>query len=95
METQRTSQSIRQIPIPGAILCAECRRLLNGFSTAVREVMRFHEEHLMAVTGNDPEPHRFELLIHAANEAKQNAKYAYLQHRELHGWSRKQDDETN
>jgi hypothetical protein len=83
------------IPPPGATLCAGCRRLLDAFSTAVHEVMRLNEKHLLAVLANDPEPHRFELLIHAANEVKQNAKYAYLQHREVHGWSEGQNNEID
>jgi hypothetical protein len=33
----------------------------------------------------DPAANRFDLLIHDANERKQDAKYAYLSHLQLHG----------
>lgn len=62
--------------------CAECERLKNAFVEAVREVMVLNQLHLTAVVNNDPDPHRFDILIHEANEQKQNAKYAYILHLE-------------
>jgi len=53
----------------------------------VHELVALHEQHLAAVISGEPDPHRFDLLVHAANEKKQNAKYAYLHHREIHGSS--------
>jgi hypothetical protein len=83
----------RPFKLDPAILCSECRVLLNAFAEAVNEVMALHNRHLMAVIEDDPNPHRFDLMIHAANERKQNAKYDYIHHREMHDCS--QNDETN
>ncbi|HEY1239657.1 MAG TPA: response regulator [Bryobacteraceae bacterium] len=65
--------------------CEESHRLLNEFATAVEELMRIHEQQLLAIVQTDPESNRFDLLIHMANEKKQQAKYAYLRHVESHG----------
>ena len=59
---------------------------------AVHEVVKLHERHLLAVVGDEPDPHRFDLLIHEASEKKQNAKYAYVHHRETHGCSCTKDE---
>jgi len=64
------------------LMCEECRRLLEDFGDAVRDVLTLNEAHFLAVIDGDVDPHRFEILIHVANERKQNAKYAYLQHLE-------------
>jgi hypothetical protein len=77
-----------------AILCDECRALCNTFVEAVHEVILLNEKHLLAVVDDDPDPHRFDILIHIATERKQNAKYAYIRHRELHGCSLENHDET-
>jgi hypothetical protein len=74
--------------------CGECRNLRELFVQAVGEILTLNEFHLLAVLNEEPDPHRFDLLIHAANEKKQNAKYAYLTHRETHGCSQMKD-ETN
>jgi len=68
----------------GLILCQECRQLLDRFTEAVHDVIRLNEQHLHAVAENQPDAHRFDLLIHAANENKQEAKYAYMKHLENH-----------
>jgi hypothetical protein len=81
------------VSTPG-IDCDECSALRDAFVATVHDVVLLHERHLRAVIEDEPDPHRFELLIHAANEKKQNAKYVYLHHRETHGCSFKQD-ETN
>ena len=64
--------------------CGECVRLLEEFGDAVRDVLTLNETHFLAVIDGDPDPHRFDILIHIANERKQGAKYAYLQHQESH-----------
>jgi hypothetical protein len=69
--------------------CDECGQLKNAFVEAVREVMVLNQLHLTAVVNNDPDPHRFDILIHEANEQKQNAKYAYILHLEGHNYSEK------
>ncbi len=65
--------------------CDEHRRLLGEFGTAVRDLLRLHEQQFLAITQGDPECNRFDLLIHMANEKKQLAKYAYISHLESHG----------
>jgi hypothetical protein len=65
--------------------CKEYRRLLDEFGEAVQEVLLLHEQQFLAVIQGDSECNRFDLLIHMANERKQQAKYAYLRHVESHG----------
>jgi hypothetical protein len=72
-------------------LCAEQRRLLDLFGEAVQALLLLHEQQFLAIVGGDIESHRFDLLIHMANEKKQQAKYAYLQHLETHGCSANND----
>ena len=67
--------------------CQECRILKQAFVEAVREVMVLNQLHLTAVMDDEVNPHRFDILIHEANEQKQNAKYAYILHLETHGGS--------
>ena len=67
--------------------CQEHRRLLDQFGAAVQEVLLLHEHQFMAIVQGDVECNRFDLLIHMANERKQQAKYAYLRHLESHGCS--------
>ena len=65
--------------------CAENVRLLDGFGRAVQELVRLHEQQFQAIVAGDATANRFDLLIHEANENKQNAKYAYMAHVENHG----------
>lgn len=65
--------------------CEEHNRLLNGFGVAVRELLQLHEHQFLTIVQGDTDCHRFDLLIHMANERKQLAKYAYLRHVESHG----------
>jgi hypothetical protein len=73
----------------GVALCTEQRRLLDMFGEAVQELLLLHEQQFLAIVAGDLESHRFDLLIHMANERKQEAKYAYLQHVETHTCSAK------
>ena len=70
-----------------AAICKEQRRLLDAFGEAVQELLLLHEQQFLAIIGGDLDSHRFDLLIHMANEKKQQVKYAYLQHVETHGCS--------
>jgi chemotaxis family two-component system response regulator Rcp1 len=65
--------------------CDEHKRLLDEFGMAVRGLIELHEQQFQAIVDGDSECHRFDLLIHLANEKKQQAKYAYLRHVEEHG----------
>jgi hypothetical protein len=69
------------------IYCAAARRLLEEFGEAVSVVLKFHQEQFNAIMEGDEDAGRFDVLIHEANEARQNAKYAYLSHVHLHGCS--------
>jgi hypothetical protein len=73
------------------IYCEEGRELLEAFGANVHELILLHEQQFLAVTNGDPECDRFDLLIHMANEAKQRAKYCYLEHLETHGCSKSDD----
>jgi hypothetical protein len=69
------------------VYCDEIRHLLELFGEAAQELLHLHKEQLLAIIEGDPDSHRFERLIHLANEKKQEAKYAYLRHMEMHGCS--------
>ena len=67
--------------------CEEHHRLLDKFGAAVRELLDLHEQQWLAIVDGDDDCYRFDVLIHMANEKKQQAKYAYLRHVETHGCS--------
>ena len=69
------------------LYCAEAKRLLDVFGEAVQELVHLHEAQFHAIVEGDSSANRFDLLIHDTNEKKQNAKYAYMHHLELHGCS--------
>jgi CheY-like chemotaxis protein len=71
----------------GSLPCAEHQRLMQDFAAAVKELLTLHEQQFQAIVQGDPDCNRFDLLIHMANEKKQEAKYAYLRHVESHGCS--------
>lgn len=68
-----------------AAVCKEQRRLLDDFGEAVQALLLLHEQQFLAIVAGDLESNRFDLLIHMAIEKKQQAKYAYLEHVEMHG----------
>jgi len=67
--------------------CEEHARCLEKFGIAVRELLELHEQQWLAIIDGDSDSHRFDVLIHMANEKKQAAKYDYLRHVEAHGCS--------
>ena len=69
------------------LYCEEAKRLLDAFGEAIQELVTLHEAQFHAIVEGDSAANRFDLLIHDANEKKQNAKYAYMHHLELHGCS--------
>jgi hypothetical protein len=69
----------------GHSYCEENRRLMEEFAGAVKELFRLHEEQFYSILDGEEDCNRFDLLIHTANEKKQQAKYAYLRHVESHG----------
>jgi hypothetical protein len=77
------------------IYCDESRRLLESFGEAVQGLLILHEQQFLAIVDGDLDCHRFDLLIHMANENKQQAKYAYMHHVETHGCSSINNDGTH
>ena len=69
---------------PEILLCLEKRRLLGAFTEAVHEVMLLQQQQVTDIV-NDDDFSRFDLLLHMANEKRELAKYAYLQHVDEHG----------
>jgi hypothetical protein len=65
--------------------CRENRRLMEEFAATVKELFRLHEEQFYSILDGDEDCNRFDVLLHMANEKKQQAKYAYLRHVESHG----------
>jgi hypothetical protein len=77
MTQERKSTSI--------IYCQEKQRLLEAFGATVQELTILHEQQFLAIVDGDSDCNRFDLLIHLANEKKQQAKYAFMSHMETHG----------
>ena len=69
------------------VYCETAKLLLDDFGRAVQKVLALHEQQFLAIVEGDTTAGRFDLLIHEALEQKQNAKYAYLSHLDLHGCS--------
>jgi hypothetical protein len=69
---------------PEILLCFEKQRLLEAFTKAVHEIMLLQQQQVADIV-NDDDFSRFDLLLHLANERKELAKYAYLQHVDEHG----------
>jgi hypothetical protein len=64
--------------------CEVQDRLWEVFGAAVEELLNLHEQQFLAIREGDTDSHRFDRLIHMANEKKHLAKYAYLRHVESH-----------
>jgi hypothetical protein len=67
--------------------CERRKALLDAFGAAVQDLVKLHEQQFLTVVEGDVSANRFDILIHDANEKKQNAKYAYMSHLEQHGCS--------
>lgn len=68
--------------------CEEYNYLLDRLGEAVKGLIELHEQQYRAVAEGDSDCHRFDLLIHMANEKKQLAKYTCLRHLDEHGCSK-------
>jgi hypothetical protein len=69
-------------------LCPTARKLLEDYTEAARDSGLLHEIQFQAIVRGDPEADaRFGALIAAANEKKEDAKYAYMGHVQEHGCS--------
>jgi hypothetical protein len=74
---------IPQIPEIG--FCAEKNRLMNDFIETIHQLGELQTQQAGALINGDPDFARFDLLIHVANEKKNQVKYAWLSHIEQHG----------
>jgi len=83
MKSERSERSKNSV-------CSDAIRLLDLYSEAASQSLILQQAQFQAVVADDAESNRFDLLIHAANERKQNAKYLYLNHLHNHGCSYEQ-----
>ena len=70
---------------PRIAYCETRHQLLSAFMEVVQDLVLLHDQQVAAIVNGDQDFARLDLLIHMANEKKQNAKYAYLSHLEAHG----------
>lgn len=69
------------------IYCQQAKELLDALGEVIRELIKLQEEQFESLVGGNLDSSRFDPLIHMTNERKNEAKYAYLHHLELHGCS--------
>jgi hypothetical protein len=69
---------------PEIAYCREKNRLLDEFLAAVHELNAIQAQQVWAVIEDDPEFSRFDVLLHLAQERKDRAKYAWIDHVEEH-----------
>jgi hypothetical protein len=69
---------------PSPCFCKERYRLLDEFLSAVRELNRLNTEQTQSVIRGDRDFTRFDILLYAAQERKDAAKYAWIAHVESH-----------
>jgi hypothetical protein len=69
---------------PSPCFCEEKYRLLDDFLSAVRELNRLQTQQTQAVIRGDRDFTRFDILMYSAQERKNAAKYAWIEHIEIH-----------
>jgi len=79
-----TSHGTARSSIPEIGFCAEKNRLLNEFLEAIQELTALQNQQTQAVILGDSEFDRFDVLLHLAQEKKEQAKYAWIAHVEAH-----------
>ena len=70
--------------IPEFAFCAQKARLLDEFLEAIHELTSIQSMQTQAVIDGDADFARFDLLLHLAQERKDEAKYAWIAHVEAH-----------
>jgi len=70
--------------IPGIAFCANKQRLLREFLNAIQELTAIQAQQTRAVIEGDDDFTRFDVLLHLAQERKDQAKYAWIAHVEGH-----------
>jgi len=79
----RVAQKRAHIPQVG--FCREKNCLQAEFLKAIHELNRIQDEQTRAVIDGDPDFCRFDILLHMAQENKEQRKYAWMAHVEAHG----------
>jgi len=74
----------RWMPIPEIAFCEEKNRLLGDFLRAIHDLNGLLKQQMECVTRGDTDFTRFDGLLHAAQEKKENAKYAWMAHVQAH-----------
>jgi hypothetical protein len=72
-------------PLPGIGFCEEKNRLQNNFLQAIRNYNILLEQQTGAVISGDEDFNRFDILLHAAQDEKERAKYLWMMHVDSHG----------
>ena len=70
--------------IPEVAFCDEKHRLMHEFLDSIREISTIQNLQTRAVIDGDPDFARFDVLLHFAQERKEQAKYAWIAHVETH-----------
>jgi len=71
--------------VPKIGFCEEKNRLQENFLQAIREFNHLLEQQTRAVIVGDEDFSRFDLLLHAAQDEKERAKYLWMMHVDSHG----------
>jgi hypothetical protein len=69
---------------PRVGFCEDKQRLLNLYLEVIRELVSLHDEQTKSVIGGDDDFTRFDVLIHVANQKKEQCKYTLMAHMEAH-----------
>jgi hypothetical protein len=64
--------------------CEEKHQLIDEFLRAVRELNALQEQQTQTILDGDSDFTRFDVLLHLAQQKKENAKYAWMLHVESH-----------
>ena len=70
--------------LPAVRFCEEKQRLTEAFLQAIRELNALQSEQIQAVIDGDSEFSRFDILLQLAQQKKDQAKYEWIAHLELH-----------
>jgi hypothetical protein len=70
--------------LPKIAYCPVRVRLTDDFLHAIHHLTQLNSQQSQAIIDGDPDYARFDLLIHMASEAKEEAKYALMSHTQVH-----------
>ena len=73
-----------RIHVPEIGFCEEKQELTDLLLDAIHELTVLHAQQTRAVIDNDQDFPRFDMLLRLAQEKKDNAKYAWIEHVESH-----------